>query len=455
MKYLSFPLKITLLYVLIGFAWILASDYLLGELLGTTHYLSDLQGFIFIIVTSVLFNKLISNEMRKRTLLEEELSQQKEHAEESDKLKTAFLRNLSHEIRTPMSSLLGFTDMLKQNISPEKRQSYLKIMQKSINHLLHIIDDIFDIIKIEDGHIKITETECNLKEFFDELFQICEGLREQYQKSHINLLKTIELNENQATVLTDSGSLQQIFTNIISNAFIYTNSGFIEIGCRVENDYLLMNVKDSGVGIPADKKATIFDRYRQSNESYTRKYTGTGLGLAIAKGLVEIFGGTIVLESEECKGSNFKFSIPFKPLIDADKKQVTPLQAHSNDWSNKLVLIVEDDLRNYYYLQEVLRRTKAQLLYASNGEEAIEIFNSNSPVSKKINLILMDLHLPKIDGYEATREIKKIRKDLPIVAQTANAFSEDRRKALDAGCDEYIAKPFDIKTFHKIIEKFL
>ncbi|MFO7658381.1 MAG: PAS domain S-box protein [Bacteroidales bacterium] len=370
----------------------------------------------------------------------EELLKAKEKAEESDRLKTAFLQNISHEIRTPMNAIVGFSELLLRNYNDkEKLEQFSEIINQRCNDLLDIINEILDIAKIESGQLSEHLVSCNLNTVFENLKEFFDNYRKKISKQHIDFLIDIEEILNNAEILTDATKLKQILINLINNAFKFTNEGIIKAGCRFTNENeLIFFVQDTGIGIPAEKHDFIFERFTQVEYEMSRNYGGTGLGLPIVKGLVGLLGGRIWLESVPGKGSTFYFTLPYRVPEKTIPLAYQTYSAESLKNITGTVLVVEDDLYNSQYLKEVLRKTGLKLLFASYGKDAVE-----AAMKYKIDLILMDIRLPDIDGYMVTREIKKLRKEIKIIAQTAYAAPGDDKKAFEAGCDDYISKPIN------------
>lgn len=367
-----------------------------------------------------------------------ELTLAKEKAEESDRLKTAFLQNMSHEIRTPMNAIMGFSSLLKdQYNNKQKIQQFSEIIDQRCNDLLDIINDILDIAKIESGQLTISLEECNLNELFSELASFFAEYQKRIGKQDIRFSLHAYCSPEKNIVITDKVKLKQIFINLLSNAFKFTNIGRVEGGCFIdENGRLIFYVSDTGIGIPSDKQDAIFERFVQLKQGSPKNIGGTGLGLSIVKGLVNLLGGEIEVKSELGKGSTFSFSIAYRtsqiPKISDSELEISNLK----NISNKNILIVEDDLYNAEYLKEVLLGIGANILIAESGEEAIEITKKHP-----LDLILMDIRLPGIDGYEAIRQIKTFKPEIKIIAQTAYASFDEKHKAIAAGCDDYISKP--------------
>ncbi len=380
-----------------------------------------------------------------------ELIKAKEKAEESDRLKTEFINNMSHEIRTPMNGILGFSKVLERpNLSEEKRKHYIKIIQNSGNQLMQIIDDILEISKLETKQVKAIEEEVNLNNLLIETFAIFD-IRAKENGTPLYLHKN--LSDKESIILTDPTKLNKILSNLLENALKFTNEGFIEFGYNIvekeEGSFLQIFVKDTGIGIKPENQEIIFKRFSQEEKELSQKVGGLGLGLSIAKENTEILGGKITLKSVKGKGSTFFVTIPYKPVI------------HQNSFNNKgttnktekTILITEDEEINYLYISLLIETidSKIKILHAKNGEEAIEICKKN----KKINLVLMDLKMPVMNGFKATKKIKELCPDLPIVAQTAYTRQEEKEEAFFVGCIDFLSKPISEVNLTKILKKHL
>lgn len=401
--------------------------------------------------------ELVEKRTRELEDANKELIGSKEKAEESDRLKTAFLSNMSHEIRTPMNAIIGFSHLLKEpKIPQENIDKYIQIITSKGNLLLNIINDIIDIAKVEAGEIEIHKSTCNISELFDELSTTYQKTLELANKTHIKF-KINRANTKQDIVIkTDPVRLKQILSNLIDNAIKFTDKGFIEAGYSVEmqnNEPVVeFYIKDTGIGISDENKQIIFTRFRQIDESHTRTSGGTGLGLAISKNLASLLGGDLKVDSKPGKGSTFSFSIPFDKLKQInEKKEPIEVESYEGKWKEKTILIVEDNHASYLLLKNYLLETGANLILANDGEKAMNLCKEND----KINAVLMDIQLPVMNGYEAARHIKNIRKDLPIIAQTAHALPEDRIKSKDAGCDEHLTKPIEKSLLLSVLDMYL
>ncbi|MFC1733899.1 ATP-binding protein, partial [candidate division KSB1 bacterium] len=390
--------------------------------------------------------------VRERT---EDLERAKEKAEESDRLKTAFLANMSHEIRTPMNAIIGFSGLLADpNLSQEDKKEFINHINNNSNNLLNLIDDIIDISKIEAGQINISITDCPINQILAELFTTYqEDINRKGRADALELRFKPGNDDPQFNILSDPYRFRQVFSNLIGNAIKFTDKGYIELGYEIneEKKFISFYVKDTGIGISADKLELVFDRFRQIEDSNTRKYGGTGLGLTISKNLVKLLGGDMWAESELGKGTVFKFTLPFKPVEGALIEDLDSINEREEyDWTGKVILVAEDIDINYLFIEKALQKTNVSMMWAQDGQQAVDICSKN-----KIDLVLMDIRMPLMDGYEATRQIKKIRNDLPVIAQTAHALSEEKVRSLQAGCDDYIAKPIKLKSLYTIISKYL
>lgn len=380
---------------------------------------------------------MIIRDITERKNTEKQLIIAKEKAEESDRLKTAFLQNMSHEIRTPMNAIMGFADLLVPNFdNKEKLKKFSDIIGSRCNDLLDIINDILDIAKIESGQLPLNIEEFNLNELFAELSTFFTEYQIRLGKQHIKLSLKSPASSRTAIIVTDKVKLKQIFINLITNAFKFTDMGKIECGYKFDNNNLLFYVSDTGIGIPREKQSVVFERFAQAHQGLKKNIGGTGLGLPIVKGLVDLLGGTVFLDSNPGEGSTFSFTIPYKTASKFHYHSSSTYIPIEKIFSNKTVLIVEDDLFNYEYLKEVLSETGLHIQRAETGHKAVEI-----SLSQSIDLVFMDIRLPDIDGYEATRQIKQHKPLLKIIAQTAYAAQDEKLRALKEGCDDYISKP--------------
>ncbi len=384
---------------------------------------------------------------------ERRLREAKEKAEESDRLKTAFLSNMSHEIRTPMNAIIGFSDLLNDpEITDEEKKEFIAQINFGADNLMHLIDDIIDISKIEAGQISINKTDFNLHQMAGELLMMFQQNLSRLDKEHIEMRLNWLWPEKELTLHSDPHRLKQILGNLLGNAIKFTDEGFVELGVERSYDQLRIYVRDSGIGIKAEKQKVIFDRFRQGYDAGKKLYGGTGLGLAISRNLALLLGGEIGVNSTPGVGSEFWLIIPNhtgKASSIHDKK-VDPEQ--KINWKGKTILVAEDDYSNYQLILNALKDTRAELIWAKDGEETLSLFEKHK---KELNLVLMDIRMPRTDGYACTREIKKQKPRLPILAQTAYAMSGEMQLSKEAGCDDYIAKPLQIKDLIRKIDALI
>jgi len=390
-------------------------------------------------------------DITQRKQMEIELIHEKEHAQESDHLKTAFLQNMSHEIRTPLNAIKGFSQLLVKNHNDnQKLDKFTKIINQRTDDLLEIIDDILDIAKIESGQLPVYMEECNLTVLFEDLTSQFFDYQLRNNKQHIKLILQAYCDPSGAVIITDKGKLRQIFVNLLTNAFKFTTNGSIEGGCKLDNHNLIFYVSDTGIGIPADKQKIIFERFAQLHQIENLAIGGTGLGLSITKGLISLLGGDIFLDSEPGKGSTFSFTFPYKIVQALQNIQLVSEESNTYKFTNKTILLVEDEVFNVEYIKEVLIDTGINILLALTGNEAIQIATSQS-----VDLVLMDIRLPDMDGYQAAKQIKQQKPALKIIAQTAYAAVSDKQKALDAGFNDYISKPIRVELLLSMLNKYL
>ena len=381
---------------------------------------------------------------------EQKLVQAKEKAQESDRLKTEFLNNMSHEIRTPMNGILGFSEFLNdQNLDEKKRQNYIKIVQNSGYQLLRIIDDILEISKLETKQVTLKEEKTNLNDLLFEMFSIFDIKAKENQ---IFLYLEKGLSDRNSIILTDSVKLHKVLSNLLENAFKFTNDGQINFGYQINKKRIEFFVRDTGIGIPKNKSEIIFERFSQADKELSKKVGGLGLGLSIAKENVMLLGGDISVESKMSKGSTFRFDIPFKPY-DSDIENYE--KGTSDEIENgSTFLIVEDEEVNFMFIEILLLeklKIKCNIIHAINGKEAVEICKNNA----NIDLVLMDLRMPVMNGFEATKLIKEFRPNLPIIAQSAYTSDDDRKRAEDAGCNDFISKPIQQEILNNSINNFI
>ena len=384
------------------------------------------------------------NDITERKNSELELVKSKDKAEESDRLKTAFLQNMSHEIRTPMNAICGFSGQLnKPNLSDEKRKSFVSIIQSSSHQLLSIVTDILTISSIETKQEKPNISKVCINNIIVDLLSV---FKQQSINQNISLYAKKELTDNQSEIFTDKTKITQIITNLLTNALKFTHEGFIEFGYNLKETELEFYVKDSGIGIKPELHEKIFERFRQADKSIQMNYGGTGLGLSISKGFVELLGGKIWVQSEPTKGATFYFTIPYKPANEIDKT-ISPTKQNGN---LKTVLVAEDEEYNFLLIEEYLIDMDLKLIHAKDGKETVEICKANP----NIDLILMDIKMPIMSGDTAAKLIKEFRPDLIIIAQSGYALETEIEKYIGI-FDDYITKPINEDELNQKVMKYI
>jgi len=383
-----------------------------------------------------------------RKEMEQKLVLEKNKAEKAEKAKSEFLANMSHEIRTPLSGILGFVDILKENIKDEQNRKYLEIIDNSSNHLLGVIEDILDFSKIESGKLEIEKIDFDVKEEFKSIINVFQAKADEK-----NIYLKVDYDENLPDTLNgDPLRIKQVISNLLSNAIKFTtNDKHVYVDINYSNDTLNISVRDEGIGIEKDKLKQVFDVFTQADNSTTREFGGSGLGLSISSELVKLMNGSLNVKSEINKGSEFYFSIPInkvsKKIKSEEKAEIKSL--------NGKVLVVEDNKANQMFIQIMLKKMKLDFEIANDGVEAVEKFKSSV-----YDVIFMDENMPNMNGREATKLILEHEKKnnlahTPIIALTANALAGDREKFLNAGMDEYITKPFDKERIYQVLNMFL
>jgi PAS domain S-box-containing protein len=390
-------------------------------------------------------------DITQRKLEREELKIAKEHAEESDRLKSAFLSNMSHEIRTPMNGILGFSQLLKEpDLTAEEQKEFISIIEKSGARLLNIIHDIVNISKIESGQMDVSISATNINQQIEYIHTF---FTPEVENKRLQLLIDNALPSAESIIKTDREKLYAILTNLVNNAIKFTQNGSIKFGYEKKGKYLEFFVKDTGEGISDEHKEIIFERFRQGGDLTSRFNEGTGLGLSISKAYVEILGGKIWVESELGKGSIFYFTLPYIAESETKTviKDVSSGIGADNQVKNLKILVVEDDETSENLIETVFRKFRKEFLKAGTGAEAVEACRKNPD----LDLILMDIRMPIMNGYEATQQIRQFNKDVVIIAQTAYGIAGDREKAIEAGCNDYISKPIKIDVLKELMQKYL
>jgi CheY-like chemotaxis protein len=336
-------------------------------------------------------------------------------------------------------------------VTGEKKKEYLSIIKSKSRQLLSLIDDIAELSKFESGQYTINKTETNISKLLNELHLEYTKELTTRNKQNIEIYLKLPTEYNVSTVCTDSGRLQQVMSYLLDNALKYTERGYIQFGYELKDSrHLQFFVKDTGIGIPKEAQKNLFNRFRTKEEVYDKNFQNTGLGLTISRSILELLGGKIQVDSTPGQGSNFSFIIPLQKVDKAGVFDNSKTDGSISNWRNKVILVAEDDEVNYRFIEAIFADSQAQLLHVNDGKQAVELCRTIG----KIDLILMDIKMPEKNGYEAVREIKSFRKEIPIIAQTAYTLSEDRAKCIEAGCDDYVSKPIDIELLFSKINKF-
>lgn len=443
MPKLKFEYRITAAYLLIGGLWILFSDRVVDSFIEDPDVLTSVQtvkGWIYVLITAILFYIVL-----KRHLVR--LREAEKKAVESDRLKTAFLQNISHEIRTPMNSIVGFSGLLRDtSLADSDKEQYIDMIAKSSDQLLNIVNEVLDISLIETGNITVNNKKVNINEELDDLYL--------YFKSQLkpNLVLTCSKGcaDEKAVITTDIIKVRQVLYNLLSNAFKFTDKGSVSFGYTVKEKMLELYVEDTGIGIDPEFQSTVFERFIKAGKDTTRLYEGVGLGLAICKGNVELLGGKIHMTSVPGEGSKFTFTIPYEPVAGIAVPMEKKIHSGKN-LDGYTILVAEDDEVNFAYINEIFKGTGADIIHAANGKEAVDINKQNN----SIDLILIDIKMPVMNGYEAIKQIRQTKPNVPIVAQTAYALSDEMLKAFNAGSNDYISKPFKKDQLLNLVSKFL
>ena len=425
-----------------------------GELYGTTTIITKgdsrledpkvIEGFIFQ-CSIALYRQHMEAELRKA----------KKEAEESDKLKSAFLANMSHEVRTPMNGIMGLAHLLANtDVDSETQQEYVNLILSSGNVLIRLLDDIMDVSRIEANQVVASKENFQLNELIKEVHGFFSTELEMSGKKVLELCYKVALDDASSSINTDRVKLRQILVNLLSNALKFTDTGRIEFGYQLQQDQsLLFYVSDTGIGISPEKQKCIFERFVQADDSLSRHFGGSGLGLSICKGFVDLLGGKIWVDSSPNKGAKFYFTIPDvnQSGKTVDKPVSLGLKVSDRNWEDKTILIVEDDHINYQLLEVVLKRTGVNLLHAVTGMDAVRFCKEQH----KIDLVLMDVQLPEMNGFEAIKLIKQSQPDIPIIVQTANSMNEEKNRADEAGCQGFMTKPISLNKFMSEVDKFM
>ncbi len=372
------------------------------------------------------------------------------------KLDSSFMSSLSYQIRTPLNAIVGFSELLKDpNLSPQSKQTYINHIHSSGNYLLQLINNVVDISKIESDQLSINKSEFKVKEVLEDLQKHFEERKKELGRSNVAFVIKKSDQDKDFSIITDKERFKQVLENLLENAFKQTEEGMVELGYRVKEDNLLeFYIKDTGQGYSMDRLEIIFNRYKKLSDNHNQPFDGLALKLTISKNLVKLLGGSIWADSKPGQGATFYFTLPFKEAeasTEQDKETFSPPVEKKGvkDWKNKTILIAEDVESNFIYLQELLKPTGVNLIWAQDGAKAVEKLKTN----KEIDLVLMDILMPEMDGYEAARKAKQMRPEIPVIAQTAYSLEGDRDKSDLKNFDDYLIKPIWSPQLMAAIEK--
>lgn len=389
-------------------------------------------------VLSLMGSFILVTERKRR---EQSLIDAGEKAKESDRMKSAFLANMSHEIRTPLNAIVGFSNLLAQTTDEQEKLEYVSVIESNNQLLLQLVNDILDFAKIESNTLEFVYKPTDLNELIRDVDNTVRGRLQ----AGVELLHST--GNDHCVSMADGNRLSQVLINLLTNAIKFTNKGSITFGYMLRENEVYFFVRDTGMGIPKEQQKTIFNRFIKLNKTIQ----GTGLGLSICKNLVELMNGQIGVESDgPGQGSTFWFTVPYQP-VGADGKPITvqPVQPRKVSDGRATILVAEDNDNNYLLFKSILQNDY-QLYHAKDGVEAVEMFQLHQP-----DLILMDINMPRMDGNEATREIRKISDTIPIVAVTAYAFASDKERIMENGFNEYVSKPINVKRLREVVKNML
>lgn len=406
--------------------------------------------FVGIVLLGFISSAIISNIALENEFLKNQPSR-KTVAHDS-----RFISGLSYQIRTPLNAIVGFSELLKDpNLSLQSKQTYINHIHSSGNYLLELINNLSDITKIESDQMNVSKSETRINTLLDELHAQFEEQKKEAGKSEVKIEAVKGNNDPQYTVFTDPDRLKQVLTNLLENAIKHTDKGKVEFGYKIKEANLLeFYVKDTGQGFSMDRLEIIFSRYNKLTDNRNQPFDSVALRLTISKSLVKLLGGNIWANSKLGRGSTFLFTLPFTDVERTDREPEAKSPTKSkvpkeHNWGKRIILIAEDVESNFIYLQELLKPTEARLIWAKDGKEAVEYIKSN----KDIDLVLMDILMPEMDGYEATREIKKMRPEIPVIAQTAYSLEGSENKDDVERFDDFLIKPIWSPQLMEAIEK--
>ena len=396
----------------------------------------------------------ISRDITRLKQVHEDLIKANIGVEASNRLKTNFLANISHEIRTPLNSVVGFSNLLLTNNLPNKvKEEYIEQINRNSEKLLQIIGDIIDLSRLEISQYEITYEEASLSSIVNEIIEEARQIIKRNEKPIILNVKN-HFEDVGDLIFTDRVWLKRVLNHLMDNAVKFTLEGSVEFSYLLENQNIVFKIRDTGIGINKENLGRIFEEFRQEFDGHHRPFEGLGIGLTLAKEVIERMGGRIVVESEKGVGSEFSFSIPYRPA-GSTKPKISSISSENIlkpiDWSSRKCLLVDDNKDVLIYLNRILTDTGVTILTARSGFEAIELIKT----TPDIDVVLLDMQMPEMNGIEATREIRKIRKDIPIIAQTAFIFEDDKDIILEAGCDACLIKPIRREHLLTVMSSFV
>jgi PAS domain S-box-containing protein len=403
----------------------------------------------------VLGSLTISRDITKLKQVHEELIKANIQAETSSRLKSSFLANISHEIRTPLNSVVGFSNLLlSDDVTREDREQYIEHINHNSEKLLQIIGDIIDLSRLESSQIEIAYEETSLSSILNE---VIEEARQMIRRNEKPIILNVnnQFGENGDLIFTDRIWLKRVLNHLMDNAVKFTLDGSIEFSYMLSNENIIFTIKDTGIGINPENLSRIFEEFHQEIDGHHRPFEGLGIGLTLAKEVVERMGGKIFVKSEKGIGSEFSFSLPYRP---AGSSKISRTLLHNEeevkqpvDWSSKKCLLVDDNKDVLVYLNRILLDTGMSVLMARSGSEAIELIRS----TPDIDVVLLDMQMPEMNGIEATKQIRKIRKNIPIIAQTAFIYEDDKDIILETGCDACLIKPIRKEHLLTVMSSFV
>jgi len=406
---------------------------------------------INMMIDDIVKGRETEQENERINQLNAQLREAKEKAEESDRLKSAFLSTMSHELRTPLNAIIGFSDLINKDISLDETVDYAEMINNSGHHLLKLIEDMFSLTLIESGQVAVRNEYFELAPFLSDIWDVIKEEQQKMGKQELTLIFYPHLVIDNQQVNTDKIKLKQILISLLNNALKFTKEGLVEFVCLAEfagdKSLLRFYVKDTGIGIKEEDQKIIFDPFRQISNSYSRQAEGTGIGLTVSQRLSRLLGGSISVQSVIDKGTTFTFTLPLHSQESVSSKAKMPKM----NWGGRTILVAEDDSSNFELIKTFLRPTGISIIHAVNGKEAVDLCKNHTD----IDLILMDRRMPVMDGFVATKIIKENNPDIPVIALTALTMLGDRETALAFGCDDFILKPINVDILYRVVNRYL